>query len=73
MVLDQDAAQRLVSHLGRVAVDLLVEHGFLPPAWPDAPGVVVDHIGNEHLAVGVSPKLDLEVDELHILLRPGDL
>src|SRR5215203_2401503 len=67
------ATQRLVGHLCGVAVDLLVEHGILPPTRPDAPRVVVDYIGNEQVAVGVSPKLDLEIDELHILLRPGSL
>ena len=73
LILGQDAAQRLVGHLGRVAVDLLVEHGLLPPTRPDAPGVVVDHVGDEQVAIGVSSELDLEVDELHILLRPGGL
>lgn len=58
-------------HVLHVAEGLLVEHAFLLAVEPDAPGVVVDHVSEEHLArFDVEAELDLDVDHDDVLGLP---
>ena len=51
-----------------VAIDLLVDIG---AALQHAPGIVVDHVGEQQIALGVEAELDLEIDQRAAFELPG--
>jgi len=75
------AAAYIVEHISidrlGVAIDLLVEHAALFAARPDAPRVVVDHIGDQQasaaIGIGRATELDLQIDKGYDLGGPSAL
>ena len=53
-----------------VAIDLLVDIG---AALEHAPGIVVDHVGEQQVAFAVEAELDLEIDQRAAFELPGFL
>src|SRR5476649_83934 len=59
----------------QVAIHLLIKHEIFATLRPDAPRVIVDHIGDHQLTLGLTThdttELNLEIDEQRIAPAPG--
>ena len=67
LVVGADLGQIFRLHVGQVAIELLVEHQVFAALRPDAPRVVVDHVGDDELTLSLARRdpaeLDLQVDQ----------
>src|SRR5919199_2017438 len=68
-----DGVEPVGGYALHVAVNLLVEHLLLLAAGPQAPRVVIDHVGHDEVTGNGSPEFDLQVDQYDPLGRPGAL